>query len=142
MRNAHRKIHGWAAWHAHLPEMSDARKEVAVFQLNLSEVTVPVLLIWGTGVGAFIIAFFLGNFSSRLRADEKMEAAEAKVEVMRAEAEKKLAEAEMLKSQAPRVVDDPGLLRLKNKDGRPVLEMNGVSLDVRNVSPDQKKRLI
>jgi hypothetical protein len=48
----------------------------------------------------------------------------------------------MLKAQAPRVVDDPGLLRLKNRDGRPSLEMNGVALDVKNVSADQKKRLI
>lgn len=111
-------------------------------QLNFSEITVPILLLWGIGLGAFILGMLLGSFSSRLRASEKIEAAEQRVEVMRAEAEKKLAEAELLKSQAPRVVDDPGLLRLKNKDGRPYLEMNGVALDVKNVSADQKKRLI
>jgi hypothetical protein len=111
-------------------------------QLNFTETTVPVLLLWGIGVGAFIFGMLLGSFSSRLRASEKIEAAEERVEVMRAEAEKRLAEAEMLKAQAPRVVDDPGLLRLKNRDGRPSLEMNGVVLDVKNVSADQKKRLI
>jgi hypothetical protein len=111
-------------------------------QLNFTETTVPVLLLWGIGLGAFIIGMLLGSFSSRLRASEKIEAAEQRVEVMRAEAEKKLAEAELLKSQAPKVVDDPGLLRLKNKDGRPYLEMNGVALDVKNVPADQKKRLI
>jgi hypothetical protein len=111
-------------------------------QLNLEETTVPILLIWGIGLGTFIIGLFLGTFASNLRASEKIEAAEQKAEMMRAEAEKKLAEAEALKSQAPRVMDDPGLLRLKNKDGRPSLEMNGVALDVKNVSADQKKRLI
>jgi hypothetical protein len=111
-------------------------------QLNFSEITVPILLLWGIGLGAFILGMLLGSFSSRLRASEKIEAAEQRVEVMRAEAEKKLAEAELLKSQAPRIVDDPGLLRLKNKDGRPYLEMNGMALDVKNVSTEQKKRLI
>jgi hypothetical protein len=113
-----------------------------MIQLNLEETTVPVLLIWGIGAGAFILGLLIGYFSSNLRASEKIEAAEQKAEMMRAEAEKKLMEAEALKSQAPRVMDDPGLLRLKNKDGKPVLEMNGAALDVRNVSPDQKKRLI
>ncbi len=113
-----------------------------MFQLNFTEVTVPALALWGIGFGALIVGFFIGYFDLNLRATKKIEVAEEKAEVMRAESEKKLAEAELLKSQAPRVMDDPGLLRLKSKDGRPSLEMNGVALDVKNVSPDQKKRLI
>jgi hypothetical protein len=113
-----------------------------MFQLNFSEITVPILLLWGIGLGAFIVGMSLGYVSSKLRASEKIQAAEERVEVLRAEAERKLAEAEALKSQTPKVVDDPGLLRLKNRDGRPSLEMNGMVLDVKNVSPDQKKRLI
>jgi hypothetical protein len=60
-------------------------------QLNFTETTVPVLLLWGIGVGAFIFGMLLGSFSSKLRASEKIEAAEERVEVLRAEAEKRLA---------------------------------------------------
>ncbi len=111
-------------------------------QLNYSEITIPTLALWGVGLGALLVGFLIGYFDLNLRATKKIEAAEEKAEVMRAESEKRLAEAEVLKSQAPKALDDPGLLRLKNKDGRPSLEMNGVTLDVKNVSADQKKRLI
>jgi hypothetical protein len=111
-------------------------------ELNYSETTVPVLALWGIGFGSLIVGFLIGYFDLNLRASKKIEAAEEKAEVIRAESERRLEEAELLKSQAPKAVDDPGLLRLKNKDGRPFLEMNGVMLDVKNVSADQKKRLI
>jgi hypothetical protein len=110
--------------------------------LQFSETTLPTLALWGIGLGAILIGFLIGYVDSNLRSAKLIESAEEKAEVIRTEAERRMAEAEELKAQAPKVVDDPGLLRLKNKNGMPSLEMNGVALDVKNVSPDQKKRLI
>jgi hypothetical protein len=98
--------------------------------------------LWGIGFGVFIVGFLIGYFDLNLRATKKIEAAEEKAEVMRSESEKKLAEAEALRAQAPKAMDDPGLLRLKNKNGVPSLEMDGVLLNTKNTSADQKKRLI
>jgi hypothetical protein len=40
------------------------------------------------------------------------------------------------------MIDEPGLLRLKNVDGIPSLEVDGMPLNVKSVSSDQKRRLI
>src|SRR5689334_13978810 len=122
--------------------MSDARKEIVMPEVQFSETTLPTLALWGLGLGLILIGFLIGYLDSNVRSAQKIEAAEAKAEVVRAESEKRLAEAELLKSQAPKAIDDPGLLRLKNKDGTPLLEMDGVVLNTRNISTDQKKRLI
>jgi hypothetical protein len=110
--------------------------------LQFSETTLPTLALWGIGLGAILIGFLIGYVDSNLRSAKLIESAEEKAEVIRTEAERRIAEAEVLKAQAPKVVDDPGLLRLKNKNGMPSLEMNGVALDMKNVSAEQKKRLI
>jgi hypothetical protein len=119
----------------------NARKEVTM-DLQFSETTLPTLALWGIGLGAILIGFLIGYVDSNLRSAKLIESAEEKAEVIRTEAERRMAEAEELKAQVPKVMDDPGLLRLKNKNGMPSLEMNGVVLDVKNVSPEQKKRLI
>lgn len=111
-------------------------------QLNFTTVTWPVLAIWGVSLLAVVVGFLIGYIDSNLRSAKKIEAAESKAEVVRAEAENRIAEAGILKTQAPTVVDDPGLLRLKNNNGTPFLEMDGAVLNVKNVSADQKKRLI
>jgi hypothetical protein len=43
---------------------------------------------------------------------------------------------------APVVLDDPGLLRLKETGGQFQLEVDGVSVEVNSVAPEQRKRLI
>lgn len=110
--------------------------------LNFSQTTLPTLALWGIGLGAILIGFLIGYVDSNLRSAKKIEAAESKADVLRTEAEKKLSEAAALKAQIPTMVDDPGLLRLKNKNGTPSLEMDGLMLNVKNVTADQKKRLI
>lgn len=112
-------------------------------ELNFSETTLPTLALWGIGLGAIIVGFLIGYIDSNLRSAKLIESAESKAEVVRTEAERKIAEAQALKAQLPATTgDDPGLLRLKNKNGTPSLEMDGVLLSTRNTTPDQKKRLI
>lgn len=111
-------------------------------ELQFSETTLPTLALWGIGLGAIIIGFLIGYVDSNLRSAKLVEAAESKAEVVRSEADRRIAEAQALKEQIPTMVDDPGLLRLKNKNGIPSLEMDGVLLNTKNTSPDQKKRLI
>jgi hypothetical protein len=111
-------------------------------ELNFTMVTWPVPIVILLGIVIFFGGAFLGYFNMNVDAKKKIEAAETKAEVLRSEAQRKLADAETLKAQAPKTIDDPGLLRLKNKDGTPSLEMDGVLLTTKNTTPDQKKRLI
>lgn len=111
-------------------------------QLNFTETTLPTLALWGIGLVAIIIGFLIGYIDSNLRSAKLIESAEEKADVVRTEAEKRLAEAEALKTQISNSMDDPGLLRLRNKNGTPSLEVDGVLLNLKNISTDQKKRLI
>ena len=111
-------------------------------QLNFTETTLPTLALWGIGLVAVIIGFLIGYIDSNLRSAKLIESAEEKADVVRTEAEKRLAEAEALKTQISNSMDDPGLLRLKNKNGTPSLEVDGVLLNLKNISTDQRKRLI
>jgi hypothetical protein len=111
-------------------------------ELNFTMVTWPVPIVILLGIVIFFGGAFLGYFNMNVDAKKKIEAAETKAEVLRSEAQKKLADAEALKAQAPKTIDDPGLLRLNNKNGTPSLEMDGVLLTTKNTTPDQKKRLI
>lgn len=111
-------------------------------ELQFATVTWPVIVVWGLGLVILLIGFFIGYVDSNIRSVKKIDAAETKANVARAEAEQKLAAAEALKASVPASVDDPGLLRLKNKNGAPSLEMDGVVLNVKNISAEQKKRLI
>jgi hypothetical protein len=111
-------------------------------EFQFSETTLPTLALWGLGLGAIIIGFLVGYIDSNLRSAKLIEGAESKAEVVRSEAEKRIAEAQALKEQIPAMLDDPGLLRLKIKNGIPHLEIDGVLLNTKNISADQKKRLI
>ncbi len=111
-------------------------------ELQFATVTWPVPALWGLGLVVLLIGFFIGYVDSNIRSTKKIETAETKANVVRAEAEQKLAAAEALKASAPTAVDDPGMLRLKNKNGTPSLEMDGVMLNAKNISPEQKRRLV
>jgi len=92
---------------------------------------------------ALLVGWAIGFLDSNLRTSKKIEAAEARAQLAVSEAEKKIAAAQtQLKSDAPTMVDEPGLLRLKNVSGMPSLEMDGMRLNVNAVSGEQKKRLI
>jgi len=97
-------------------------------------------LILGAAIG-----WAIGFFDSNNRTAKKIEAAESKVELMTKEYEMKMSQSAQQiavgppASQSPQ--DDPGLLRLKNDNGRFVLEVDKTPVTV-PLSPEKKKRLI
>jgi len=111
-------------------------------EVQFATVTWPILALWGLGLAFLLIGFFIGYVDSNIRSTKKIDAAETKEKNARAEAEQKLAAAEALKASIPTGTDNPGLLRLKNKNGVTQLELDGKELTAKNVSPEQKKRLI
>jgi len=99
----------------------------------------PVLI----PLAAFLIGWAIGFFDSNLRTAKKIKQAETSAEVAIQDAKDKIAEA---KSQlttvpaTPMVVDDPGILRLKNENGTLALQVDGTYID--SSSPIQRKRLV
>jgi hypothetical protein len=87
---------------------------------------------------AVLVGWFIGFLDSNLRTAKKIQALEANAEIKIRDAEKKIA---LASQSANSPQDDPGLLRLKNDNGRFVLEMDGTPVAV-PLSPDKKKRLI
>ncbi len=102
----------------------------------------PPFLFLSIGViVGMAIGWVIGFFDSNNRSAKKIEVAETKAERALSEAEQKIAAAQA-GSEVVNVMDDPGLLRLKHRDGAPFLEMDGGALNVKSVSAEQKKRLI
>ncbi len=91
------------------------------------------------------IGWAIGFFDSNNRTAKKIEAAESKVELMTRENEMKVSQsAQQIADGSPasqNPQDDPGLLRLKNVNGRFVLEVDKTPVSV-PLSPEKKKRLI
>lgn len=94
---------------------------------------------------AVLAGWVIGFIDSNIRTAKKIKAAEANAEIKIKEAEKKIAQADQqisLESRiAPGLADDPGLLRLKNDNGRITIEMDGVLIKD-SLPLDKKKRLI
>ncbi len=89
-------------------------------------------------LGAVLVGWIIGFLDSNLRTAKKIQAAEANAEIKIREAERRIA----LGAQAPeKAKDNPGLLRLKNENGRFIVEIDGLPVD-RSLSPDKKKRLV
>jgi len=103
--------------------------------LNLTPFLIPLATL--------LIGWFIGFLDSNRRTAKKIQAVEANAEIAIKEAEKKTAQANQQQAQSPQVMsqDDPGLLRLKNKGGYFVLELDGTPINS-VLSPDKKKRLI
>jgi hypothetical protein len=105
----------------------------------------PVFYVIIGVLAGMIIGWIIGYFDSNNRSSNKIHASELKSEAVIKEANAKIAQAEQQialasqSSQKPQ--DDPGLLRLKNNNGRISLEMDG-ALITDSLSPDKKKRLI
>jgi len=101
-------------------------------------------IIIGLLIG-MVIGWGIGFFDSNGRTASKIQLAESKADAVIREAEKKIAHAEQqiaLASQpSQNQQDNPGLLRLKNENGRYALEMDGAPVSG-VLSPDKKKRLI
>lgn len=94
------------------------------------------IIVWV--LGSVLVGWLIGFFDSNLRTAKKIQAAEANAEVKIREAERRA----MLGSQSAQdVKDNPGLLRLKNENGRFVVEIDGVPAD-RALTPEKKRRLV
>ncbi|MDD2920969.1 MAG: hypothetical protein PHQ36_01675 [Anaerolineales bacterium] len=106
------------------------------------EFTWQLALILG-GIVGMILGWIIGFFDSNNRSAKKIQNAEEKAENAVKEAERKIAQASQIPAPTPQVTiqDDPGLLRLKNEQGRYALEMDGMSIGGA-LTPDKKKRLI
>lgn len=103
-------------------------------------------IIIGLLIG-MVIGWGIGFFDSNGRTASKIQIAESKADAVIREAEKKIAQAEQQITLAAKPTpgsqgqDNPGLLRLKNENGRFALEMDGAPVSG-VLSPDKKKRLI
>lgn len=105
----------------------------------------PVFYVIIGVLAGMIIGWIMGFFDSNNRSSKKIHASESKSEAVIKEANAKIAQAEQQIALATQSTqnpqDDPGLLRLKNNNGRISLEMDG-ALITDALSSDKKKRLI
>ncbi|MCA1899202.1 MAG: hypothetical protein LDL50_00700 [Chloroflexi bacterium] len=89
---------------------------------------------------AVAVGWVIGFFDSNLRTSKKIRAIEENAERMILDAEKKLAEAK--RGASPFAVqDDPGLLRLRKKDGKYILDLDGTTAGG-ELSLEKRKRLM
>ncbi len=101
----------------------------------------PFLYIIVGFIVGLIAGWAIGFFDSNNRTAKKITAAEKNAEIKVREAEEKARKAQEQIASQPVVQDDPGLLRIKNENGRMMLEMDGTPLSGA-LSPDKRKRLI
>lgn len=100
----------------------------------------PVLFLSIGVLVGMAIGWVIGFIDSNNRTSKKIEAAETRAENAIVEAEQKIAS--IRASEVVNVMDDPGLLRLTQRDNIPFLEMDGSALNIKSVSAEQKRRLI
>ncbi len=105
----------------------------------------PVFYIIIGSLAGMVIGWIIGFFDSNNRTSTKIHAAELRAETATKEANEKVAKAEQqiasASQPAQKIQDDPGLLRLKDSDGRYMLEVDG-ALITTPLSLEKKKRLI
>ena len=105
----------------------------------------PVFYVIIGVLAGMIIGWIMGFFDSNNRSSKKIHSAELKSEAAINEAKEKIAQAERKISAASqsskKTQDDPGLLRLKNDNGRFMLEVDGAPV-TESLSADKRKRLI
>jgi hypothetical protein len=90
---------------------------------------------------AVIVGWFIGFLDSNMRTAKKIRAADTKAQAAIEDAQKKTAQIEKQLLTASSLQDDPGLLRLKKKDGQYLLEMDGAPV-TGELSQNTRKRLI
>jgi len=118
-------------------------------EVNFATTTIPTILLWVLGLVVFLIGGLLGYFNVSIDARKKMDIADQKIETARGEADRRISEAQKmldearaLGPQAPQVVNEPSLLRLKNTDNlRIQVEMDGQALNT-PLNAERKARLI
>ncbi|HAV77545.1 MAG TPA: hypothetical protein DCX53_09365 [Anaerolineae bacterium] len=104
---------------------------------NLSPILIPL--------AALLVGWAIGFFDSNLRTSKKIKQAEESAQVAIREAENKVAafKEKMDSTQAAPVTDDnPGLLRIKNDNGKLTLDLDGIRINQPILTSEQRKRLI
>ena len=93
---------------------------------------------------AVIVGWFIGFLDSNMRTAKKIQAADTKAQVAIEEAKRKTAQIEKTPLAGSSFEDDPGLLRLRKKDGQYLLEIDGapVAPVTGGLSQNTRKRLI
>ncbi len=105
--------------------------------LNLSPILVPIL--------ALLAGWAIGFFDSNLRTSKKIKQAEDSAQAAIKAAESRLAQEQARLAstvEASVIVDDPGLLRLRNENGSLTLDLDGARVNASSLTTDQRKRLI
>jgi hypothetical protein len=105
--------------------------------LNLSPILVPLL--------ALLAGWAIGFFDSNLRTSKKIKQAEDSAQAAIKAAESRLAQEQARLAptvESPVIVDDPGLLRLRNENGSLTLDLDGARVNASALTTDQRKRLI
>lgn len=104
---------------------------------NLTPILIPF--------AALLVGWAIGFFDSNMRTSNKIKKAEESAQVAIKQAEDKIAEAQAKlasASEIPIAVDDPGLLRIKNKNGLLTLDLDGTRVNPSTLTAEQRKRLI
>src|SRR5215210_3386148 len=94
-------------------------------------VEITYLAIIGIGLAAMFFGYGFGLFEGRSQGYKKRRAEENQEEKEKPAA-----------SSNPVMVDDPGLLRIKNENGQFTLDLDGTRVNISSFSADQRKRLI
>ncbi len=105
--------------------------------LNLTPILIPLL--------ALLVGWAIGFFDSNMRTSKKIKLAEDSAQGAIKEAEDKIAEAQAKLASIPDgpvAMDDSGLMRIKNENGRLTLELDGVRVNTSAITIDQRKRLV
>lgn len=100
--------------------------------LNLSPILIPLLTL--------LVGWAIGFFDSNLRASKKIKQAEdsAQTAIKNAEAQAKLASV----AEQPVIMDDPGIMRIKNENGILTLDLDGSRVNTSAITTNQRKQLI
>lgn len=104
---------------------------------NLAPIVIPLL--------ALLVGWAIGFFDSNMRTSSKIKKAEESAQIAINNAEKKIADAQAKLASVPETpvtVDDPGLMRIKNENGRLTLDLDGMRVNPSALTSDQRKRLI
>lgn len=105
--------------------------------LNLTPILIPL--------AALLVGWAIGFFDSNLRTSKKIKQAEESAKAAIEAAESRVAEAQAKLAslaETPVTRDDPGLMRIKNENGRLTLDLDGARVDTSALTAAQRKRLI
>lgn len=100
--------------------------------LNLTPILIPLL--------ALFVGWAIGFFDSNLRTSKKIKQAEDSAKAAIEAAERKAAMAHSPAANASG--GDPGLMRIRNENGRLTLDLDGVRMNTSALTAEQRKRLI